>query len=149
MFDKQQVIPIACDHGGFETKEFLKNNLNKLGYLIEDMGTHSSDSVDYPDFVHPLAKAVNDGEFKMGIILCGSGNGAQMTANKYPGVRAALCWSLEQAQLAREHNNANILSLPGRFIDKALAMEMALKFINSEFEGGRHQRRVEKISNTL
>jgi ribose 5-phosphate isomerase B len=85
----------------------------------------------------------------MGIILCGSGNGAQMTANKYPKVRAALCWNLEQAQLAREHNNANILSLPGRFIDTALAMEMALKFLNTEFEGGRHQRRVEKISQVL
>jgi len=149
MFDKQQNLPMACDHGGFEMKEFLKTKLNKLGYLIKDMGTHSSDSVDYADMIHPLAKAVNDGEYEMGIILCGSGNGAQMTANKYPNVRAALCWNLEQSQLAREHNNANILSLPARFIDKALAMEMALKFIHTEFEGGRHQRRVEKISKTL
>ena len=149
MFNKQHKLPIACDHGGFEIKEFLKTKLEKLGYLIKDMGTDSPDSVDYPDLIHPLAKAVNDGEYEMGIILCGSGNGAQMTANKYPKVRAALCWSLEQAQLAREHNNANILSLPGRFVDYALAMEMALKFINSEFEGGRHQRRVEKISKIL
>ena len=149
MFNKQHKLPIACDHGGFEIKEFLKTKLEKLGYLIKDMGTDSPDSVDYPDLIHPLAKAVNDGEYEMGIILCGSGNGAQMTANKYPNVRAALCWSLEQAQLAREHNNANILSLPGRFVDHALAMEMALKFINSEFEGGRHQRRVEKISKIL
>ncbi len=110
MFDKQQDLPMACDHGGFEMKEFLKTKLKKLGYSIKDMGTYSSESVDYPDFIHPLAKAVNDGEYKMGIILCGSGNGAQMTANKYPKVRAALCWSLEQAKLAREHNNANILS---------------------------------------
>lgn len=149
MFDKQQDLPMACDHGGFEMKEFLKTKLKKLGYSIKDMGTYSSESVDYPDFIHPLAKAVDDGEYKMGIILCGSGNGAQMTANKYPKVRAALCWSLEQAKLAREHNNANILSLPGRFIDEALAMEMALMFINTEFEGGRHQRRVQKISKTL
>lgn len=149
MFDKQQVLPMACDHGGFEMKEFLKTKLEKLGYLIKDMGTFSTDSVDYPDFIHPLAKAVNDGVYEMGIILCGSGNGAQMTANKYTNVRAALCWSLEQAQLAREHNNANILSLPGRFINNDLAMEMTLRFINTEFEGGRHQRRVEKISKTL
>jgi len=138
---------MACDHGGFEMKEFLKTKLGKLGYQIKDMGTMSSDSVDYPDMIHPLAKAVNDGEFVMGIILCGSGNGAQMTANKYQNVRAALCWSIEQ--LSREHNNANILSLPGRFISNDLAMEMTLKFINTEFEGGRHQRRVEKISKIL
>jgi len=149
MFDKRQTIPIACDHGGFEMKEHLRIKLETLGYIIRDMGTYSSESVDYPDFIHPLAKAVNDGEFQIGIILCGSGNGAQMTANKYPHVRAALCWSVEQARLAREHNNANILSLPGRFIDHDTAMEMALKFINTEFEGGRHQRRVEKISKTL
>lgn len=149
MFDKQKTLPLACDHGGFEMKEFLKEKLGTLGYLIEDMGTYSSDSVDYPDLIHPLAKAINDGKYERGIILCGSGNGAQMTANKYPKVRAALCWSTEQAHLAREHNNANILSLPGRFIDKALAMEMALEFLNTEFEGGRHQRRVEKISKVL
>lgn len=149
MFDKQRIIPMACDHGGLSMKDFLKIKLEKLGYLIKDMGTYSSESVDYPDFIHPLAKAVNDGEFDMGIIFCGSGNGAQMTANKYPGVRAALCWTLEQAQLAREHNNANIMSLPGRFIDNDLAMEMVLKFLNTEFEGGRHQRRVKKISEIL
>lgn len=140
---------MACDHGGYEMKEFLRVKLSKLGYQIEDMGTSSPDSVDYPDLIHPLAKAVNDGKYPLGIILCGSGNGAQMTANKYPRVRAALCWSIEQAQLAREHNNANILSLPGRFINNDLAMEMALRFLNTEFEGGRHQRRVEKISMIL
>ena len=149
MFDKQKILPMASDHGGYEMKEYLREKLGKLGYIVEDMGTTSLDSVDYPDLIHPLAKAINDGKYTMGIILCGSGNGAQMTANKYPNIRAALCWSLEQAQLAREHNNANILSLPGRFIDNALAMEMALKFLNTEFEGGRHQRRVEKISKVL
>ncbi len=149
MFDKQQKIPISCDHGGFDMKEFLRVKLEKLGYIINDMGTYSGDSVDYPDFIHPLAKAVNDGEFKTGIILCGSGNGAQMTANKYSGVRAALCWTPEQAELARKHNNANIISLPGRFVSNDMAIEMTLKFLNTEFEGGRHQRRVEKISKTL
>ena len=149
MFDKHNKIPISCDQGGFDMKKFLKIKLEKLGYIINDMGTYSTDSVDYPDFIHPLAKAVNDGEYEMGIIICGSGNGAQMTANKYSGVRAALCWTTEQAELARKHNNANIMSLPGRFISNDMAMEMALKFLNTEFEGGRHQRRVEKISKTL
>lgn len=149
MFDKQHIIPIACDHGGFEMKEYLKNKLEKLGYQIKDMGTYSSESVDYPDFIHPLAKGVNDSDFKAGIILCGSGNGAQITANKYINVRAALCWTVEQALLAREHNNANIISLPAKFINNNIAMEMTLKFLNREFEGGRHQRRVEKISKTL
>ena len=149
MFDKQQILPMACDHGAFKMKEFLKLKLSKLGYQIKDMGTYSEDSVDYPDLIHPLAKAVNDGEYTMGIILCGSGNGAQMAANKYANVRAGLCWNLEQSHLIREHNNANILSLPGRFISNDLAMEICLEFLNTEFEGGRHQRRVEKISKTL
>lgn len=149
MFDKQHKIPMACDHGGFDMKEYLKVKLEKLGYLIEDMGTYSEESVDYPDLIHPLAKTINDGKYEFGIIICGSGNGAQMTANKYKKVRAALCWNLEQAILSRAHNNANILSLPGRFIGKDLAMEMTLNFLNTEFEGGRHQRRVEKISKTL
>ena len=149
MFDKQHKLPMACDHGGFEMKEYLKVKLEKLGYQIEDMGTFSDKSVDYPDMIHPLAKAINENKYPAGIILCGSGNGAQMVANKYPAVRAALCWSLEQAKLAREHNNANILSLPGRFVNRELAMEMSLIFLNTEFEGGRHQRRVEKISKTL
>jgi len=149
MFDKQQIIPMACDHGGFEMKEYLKTKLEKLGYKIKDFGVHSTDGVDYPDLIHPLAKAVNTGQYQLGIILCGSGNGAQMTANKYINVRAALCWTLEQAILAREHNNANIISLPGRFLKNTLAMEMTLNFLNTKFEGGRHQRRVEKISKIL
>jgi ribose 5-phosphate isomerase B len=149
MFDKQEILPIACDHGGYETKEYIKEKLTEQGYRIKDLGTFSSDSVDYPDYIHPLAKAVNDHKYKMGIILCGSGNGAQMTANKYPEVRAALCWTVEQAELSRQHNNANIISIPGRFVDTELAIQMALKFLNTEFEGGRHQRRVHKISQTL
>ena len=149
MFDKAQIIPIACDHGGFEVKEYLKNKLDALGYKLNDMGTFSDESVDYPDFIHPLAKDINDGKYKMGIILCGSGNGAQMTANKYPHVRAGLSWTTEQAKLIRQHNDANIISIPGRFVKKEDAMEMTLAFLNTDFEGGRHQRRVEKISKIL
>lgn len=145
MAENDMIIPIACDHGGFEMKEYLVKNLTDLGYTIKDMGTYSKDSVDYPDFIHPLAKAVNTGEYKMGIIICGSGNGAQMVANKYHKVRAALCWSVEIARLARQHNNANIISLPGRFVDFALALEMVKVFLTTPFEGGRHENRVNKI----
>lgn len=129
-------------------KEFLRKNLLEAGYKVIDFGTDSKDSVDYPDIIHPLASAIDKGEFERGIILCGSGNGAQMTANKYPNVRAALCWNEEQAKLSREHNNANILSLPGRFIDMDLALKMTLIFLTTDFEGGRHERRVSKISKT-
>ena len=139
------IIPIACDHGGFEMKEYLKQALMKEGYQIKDFGTHSSESVDYPDFIHPLAREIDKGIYKLGIILCGSGNGAQMVANKYPNVRAALCWSEEIAKLARLHNDANIISLPGRFIEPELALKMVRVFITTGFEGGRHQERIDKI----
>lgn len=146
MFDKTKVLPIASDHGGFEMKEFLKKELLLLGYNIKDYGTYSEDSVDYPDFIHPISSAINKGEYELGIILCGSGNGAQMTANKYPNVRAGLCWTDEQAQLIRMHNNANILSIPGRFIDFNMGINIAITFLSADYEGGRHQNRVEKIS---
>ncbi len=149
MAEEKDVIPIASDHGGFEMKEFLIEKLKQAGYKVKDMGTYSNDSVDYPDYIHPLAKAVNDGVFERGIIMCGSGNGAQMTANKYAGVRAGLCWSVEQAELIRMHNNANIISLPGRFVSFDKAWKMVLAFLNTGFEGGRHIRRVEKISQIL
>ena len=149
MFDKTKILPISCDHGGFEMKEFLKEQLLSLGYNMKDFGTFSEDSIDYPDFIHPLASAINKGEFDLGIILCGSGNGAQMTANKYENVRAGLCWSVEQAKLTRLHNNANILSLPGRFVSLDLGLEIAKTFLATDFEGGRHQMRVEKISKTI
>lgn len=145
MLDKNKKIPIGSDHGGYEMKEFLKKELEKEGYHIVDYGTDSEDSVDYPDIIHPIAKAVNDREFEMGIILCGSGNGAQMTANKYPNVRAGLCWDNEQAELIRKHNNANIISLPGRFVSLEDALEMTKTFLTTDFEGGRHKIRVEKI----
>lgn len=138
-------IPIASDHGGFAVKQFLIEKLKGLGYEVIDFGTHGTESVDYPDFIHPLASAVNAGQFPGGIILCGSGNGAQMTANKYPNVRAGLCWNTEQAALTRQHNNANILSIPGRFVSADEAWEITKTFLNTPFEGGRHELRVEKI----
>ena len=140
-----QIIPIASDHGGFEKKQYLIGKLMEAGYEVKDFGTYSTDSVDYPDMIHPLAKAIEKGEYPIGIILCGSGNGAQMTANKHPHVRAALCWNVELAKLARQHNDANIMSLPGRFIPFELAWEMVQTFLSTPFEGGRHTRRVEKI----
>jgi ribose 5-phosphate isomerase B len=124
----KEIIPIASDHGGFELKSYLIEQLVLKGYEIKDFGTNNDGSVDYPDFIHPLAREVNNGTYLRGIILCGSGNGAQMVANKYPNVRAALCWNEEIASLARQHNNANILALPGRFITKESGLKMALIF---------------------
>ena len=139
------IIPLSCDHGGYEMKEFLKAMLLEEHYSIFDFGTNSPDPVDYPDFIHPLAKAVNDGKYPLGIIICGSGNGAQMTANKYRNVRAALCWNEDIARLAREHNDANILALPGRFVSLEDAWKMVNVFLNTAFQGGRHLNRVNKI----
>lgn len=146
MNDFGNLMGIASDHGGYEMKQFLVEKLNKSGFQIKDFGTHSEASVDYPDFIHPIAYAINSGKLERGIIICGSGNGAQITANKYPHVRAALGWSEEQAKLSREHNDANILSLPGRFISFDLAWKMVQIFLNTEFEGGRHAIRVNKIA---
>ena len=142
-------LAMASDHGGFAMKEFLKQKLENQGYKIIDFGTHSEESVDYPDFIHPLASEINKGKIATGIIMCGSGNGAQMTANKYSNVRAALCCDKEQAVLSRQHNNANILSLPGRFIPFETAWEMVQLFLSTDFEGGRHLRRIEKIPQVL
>jgi len=149
MADTKKILPIASDHGAFEMKTFLIEKLKEAAYEVKDMGTYSSDSVDYPDMIHPLAKAVNDGEYERGVILCGSGNGAQITANKYGNVRAGLCWTVEQAELTRMHNDANIISLPGRFVELDMAWNILQAFLNTEFEGGRHITRVEKISQTL
>lgn len=140
------IIPISGDHAGFEMKSFLVSKLHARGFEVKDFGTFTEESVDYPDFIHPLASAVNEGVFKLGIIICGSGNGAQMVANKYPNVRAALCWTEEIGRLSRQHNNANILALPGRFISFELAWKITEAFLDTGFEGGRHQRRVDKIS---
>jgi ribose 5-phosphate isomerase B len=138
-------VPIACDHGGFDMKEHLMKVLRHEGYQLIDYGVNSPDSVDYPDIIHPLSQDIEEGKFPLGIIICGSGNGAQMVANKYPNVRAALCWNEEITSLARQHNDANILSLPGRFLDFEYAARLARIFLETPFEGGRHSRRVKKI----
>lgn len=141
-----EFIPIASDHGGFEMKTYIIDQLIRSGYEVKDFGTYTGQSVDYPDFIHPLAREINEGKYHLGIIICGSGNGAQMVANKYPEVRAALCWSEEIAQLARQHNDANIIALPGRFITNELAYKLVKIFLKTPFEGGRHSHRVTKIN---
>lgn len=146
MQKSERTIAIGCDHAGYELKEFLKKNLIKDNYFVEDFGTNSEESVDYPDIIHPLAKMVNDNKIERGIIICGSGNGASITANKYQNVRAAVCWNNEIAKLARLHNDANIISIPARFIDHNEAYQMVKTFLTIDFEGGRHMRRVQKMS---
>ncbi len=138
-------ISIGNDHAGTTYKEMIQKKLESMGHSVINHGTDSDDSVDYPDFVHPVAQDVENGTANLGVIICGSGNGANMTANKHQGVRSALCWNVEIAKLAREHNNANILSIPARFVAEDLAVDMLETFVNTEFEGGRHQRRVDKI----
>jgi len=139
-------IAIGADHAGFELKEHLKKWLDRNGYAHHDFGTHSSESADYPDFSHPVASAVEKKEFTLGLLICGSGNGVAMTANKHTGIRAAICWKEELASLAREHNDANVLCLPARHISTALAENILDKFLHASFEGGRHGRRVDKIA---
>jgi len=141
----QHPLPIACDHGGYQMKEYIIKKLRSEGFHVIDYGVMSPDSVDYPDVIHPVAKEINDGKYPVAIIICGSGNGAQMVANKYPKVRAALCWNDEITRLARQHNNANILSLPGRILDFEYGYHLARIFLETPFEEGRHARRVEKI----
>ena len=141
-----RIIATGCDHAAFVLKETIKKHLQEQGYEVRDFGTFSSESVDYPDMIHPLAKEINDGKIKRGIILCGSGIGVSMVANKYPKVRCALCWNVELAKLCRQHNDANILALGARFIPEKEALEMVDTFLNTSFEGGRHQGRVDKIS---
>ena len=141
----KRIIPIASDHGGFAMKSYLIERLKENGYEVKDYGCYSDDSVDYPDMIHPLATDIQNGKYSLGIIICGSGNGAQMTANKHPHVRAALCWNVELGKLARQHNDANILSLPGRFISNETAWDIVQAFLNTDFEGGRHMKRIEKI----
>lgn len=142
--DKKIKIAIGADHAGFEYKELLKSYL--ADFEVKDFGTHSSQSVDYPDFAHPVASAVESGEYAFGVLVCGSANGVAITANKHQQVRAAICWLNELAALARQHNNANVLCIPARFVSEDLAKEMTTTFINTPFEGGRHEGRVGKIS---
>lgn len=144
-FNKALPVAIGCDHAGYEYKEAIKALLANMGWQVSDKGTYSADSVDYPDFAHPVATMVEAGEAAAGILVCGSGNGVCITANKHAGIRAALCWGVELAQLARQHNNANVLCLPARFVSQTDANAMVEAFLNTAFEGGRHQKRVEKI----
>lgn len=139
-------IAIGADHAGFELKEKMTEWLKRSGFESKDFGTYSSESADYPDFAHPVAFAVERKEFDLGILICGSGNGVAITANKHQGIRAAICWNEELASLARQHNDANILCLPARYISSDLAMKIADKFLSASFEGGRHERRVKKIA---
>jgi ribose 5-phosphate isomerase B len=139
-------IAIGSDHAGFEHKEFLKKWLVSQGHAIKDYGTHSLDSVDYPDFAHPVASSVENKEVDLGVLVCGSGNGVAITANKHQGIRAALCWKEEIATLARQHNNANVVCIPARFTTQDQAAKILENFLNASFEGGRHEKRVDKIA---
>ena len=140
-----KTIGLASDHAGYELKEYIKTWLQAKGYTFKDFGTYSADSCDYADFAHPLADAVEAGECYPGIAVCGSGQGIGITLNKHQSIRAALCWIPEIAHLARQHNDANILVLPGRFIDTAMADKIMEEFFTTDFEGGRHQARIEKM----
>lgn len=142
----QITIAICSDHAGYELKQLVLAFLQEKGVKeMKDFGAYSSESSDYPDYAHPMANAVEKGEFDYGISICGSGNGISMTVNKHAGIRAALCWTPEIARLARLHNNANVLSLPARFVTKEEAFQMIEVFFTTDFEGGRHVKRIEKI----
>jgi len=140
-----RTVALGADHAGYSYKEIIRASLEREGYVVLDFGTDSEDSVDYPDFVHPAMEAIEGGKADIGIILCGTGNGVAITANKHTGIRAALCWSEEITELARQHNDANVLALPTRFISRDEALAMVNTFLSTPFEGGRHSRRVGKI----
>ena len=142
----KKTIAIGGDHAGYAYKEMIKAWLETEGYEVLDMGTHSSESVDYPDFVHPVAGRIEEGSAEEGLLFCGSGNGVAMTANKHQDIRAAIAWTEELAELARQHNDANVLAIPCRFVSEQLALDMVKAFLNTDFEGGRHARRVGKIA---
>ena len=141
----KNTIAIANDHAGFEMKKIIMEYLKSRGYKISDFGSHNTDTVDYPDFAHPLANAIESGEYEFGISFCGSGNGINMVTNKHLKIRAALCWTEEIAELARKHNNANVCSIPARFVDQEAAINIVDTFLTTNFDGGRHIRRIEKI----
>lgn len=146
VFDALKPIALGCDHAGIEYKNAVKKWLEDKGYSTQDFGTYNTDSVDYPDFAHPTASSVEKGETCFGILFCGSANGVAMTANKHAGIRAGLCWVTEVAELVRLHNDANMICIPARFVSLELAFEMIEKFMETSFEGGRHQNRVNKIT---
>ncbi|EON77020.1 Ribose 5-phosphate isomerase B [Lunatimonas lonarensis] len=139
------IIAIGGDHAGYEYKQRLIAALKEKGYTVRDFGPNSNASVDYPDYIHPLCQSIEAGELKRGVILCGSGNGVAITANKHQGIRAAICWNEELAALSRQHNDANLISIPARFVDFELVVRMVETFLQTEFEGGRHATRVSKI----
>lgn len=145
----KKIIPIGADHAGFQLKSVIIDYLKGKGFEVNDCGCYSEESIDYPDFGHAVASIVEADPELLGILICGSGNGINMTANKHQGIRSALCWKTEIAQLAREHNNANIIALPARFISEEEAKEMVDVFLTTQFEGGRHERRVNKIACTI
>ena len=140
-----QKLAIGCDHAGYEMKEFLKKELTSKGYDVKDFGTHSIESVDYPDYVHPLAESIGKKENDAGILICGSANGVAITANKHAHIRAALVWRNDVSALARQHNDANVICLPARYVTNDQAADMVQTFLTTEFEGGRHATRVNKI----
>ena len=144
MFEKL-TLSMGADHAGYELKDHIKTYLTNKGYTIVDRGTNGPASVDYPDYAHQVAQDVESGSSHLGIVICGSGNGINMTVNKHHGIRSALCWTPELGALARQHNNANILALPARFISTELAFEIVDAYLNASFEGGRHQNRIDKI----
>ena len=142
---KVKTIAIGCDHAGFPYKDSIIKMLDKQGYTVLDFGTNSLDSVDYPDFTHPTMNSIESGEAEVGILLCGSGNGVNITANKHQQIRSAIAWKVEIAELAVQHNNANVIAMPVRFISKRMALNIVKKFLATDFEGGRHARRVGKM----
>ncbi len=145
-FDLSKPVAIGCDHAGYEYKTVIVDLLQNKGLEVKDFGTYSANSVDYPDFAHPVAEAIEHGEAACGILICGSGNGVAITANKHQDIRAAICWQSDLAKLAREHNDANIICIPARFVTTPKAEEMVNIFLATPFEGGRHQNRVQKIA---
>ncbi len=145
VFDSNKPIAIGCDHAGFEYKTALQQWLTEKGYQVNDFGTFSTDSVDYPDFAHPTAESVENGESAFGILLCGTANGVAMTANKHPQIRAAICWQNDIAVVARQHNNANMICIPARFVSLVMAQQMIDLFMTTAFEGGRHLTRINKM----
>lgn len=142
---KKPTIAVAADHAGFHMKELILKYLSKEGYNVKDFGAHSAEDVDYPDFAHLLGYAIEKGEYDLGFVFCGSGNGVNMTVNKHQNVRSGLCWNEEIASLTKAHNNANVCAIPSRFITANDALKIVNAFVNTDFEGGRHERRVNKI----
>jgi len=140
-------IALAADHAGYEIKEVVKKFLSDNGHEVIDYGAHSTNSVDYPDTAHPATQAVVDKKCERAVLICGTGQGMQLVANRYPGIRATLAWNVEIAEMARGHNDSNVLTMPGRYIDAQTAIEITKAWLNTPFEGGRHERRVKKIHN--